>query len=88
MGNNKPECFGDIDSVFPMTENGYRESPENCIKNCSFKRECIVKALESDKGIDKKSEMLDDAYEAGNINFFARWAKKKSLENRKKKRKD
>ncbi|MDY0360583.1 MAG: hypothetical protein RBR08_03935 [Desulforegulaceae bacterium] len=84
MDNKKPKCFGDLDIVFPMSKEGYRKTPDNCI-NCSFKKECICLALDSEKGIEKKSEMIDASYESGNINFFARWAKKKSVENKKKK---
>jgi hypothetical protein len=29
--------------------------------------------------------MLDASYESGNINFFSRWARKKTIENKKQK---
>ena len=82
MTDNRPGCFGNIDEVFPMTEKGYRESPEKCIKSCDFKKECIVYALDSKKGIAKKDEMIDAAYEAGNINFFSRWSQKKTVHDK------
>lgn len=87
MENKKPECFGDLDIVFPMTEEGYRKTPDNCLKNCPFKKECICIALDSQKGIETKSEMIDASYESGNMNFFSRWARKKTIENLKKREK-
>ena len=86
MENKKPKCFGDLDIVFPMTDEGYRKTPENCIDNCAFKKECIRSALDSEKGIEKQEEMLDASYESGNTDFFSRWARKKSIENQKKKK--
>jgi len=87
MDNKKPKCFGDLDIVFPLTDEGYRKTPEKCIKSCAYKKECISFALDSEKGIEKKQEMLDASYESGNTSFFSRWAIKKNIENQKKKRK-
>ncbi|MDY0131145.1 MAG: hypothetical protein RBR53_00580 [Desulforegulaceae bacterium] len=87
MDDKTPGCFGDLDIVFPMTEEGYRKTPDNCLNNCSHKKECIISALESEKGIAKKQEMIDASYQSGNINFFSRWARKKTIENYKTKKK-
>lgn len=80
--NDKPQCFGDLNKVFPLNEEGIRQSPEDCIQKCSYKKECIIDALEKDSNRQREHEMVDAAYESGNINFFSRWAKKKSLSNR------
>ncbi|MCB9493963.1 MAG: hypothetical protein H6681_00805 [Desulfobacteraceae bacterium] len=87
MENKKPKCFGILDIVFPMTEEGFRKTPEDCIEKCSFKKECICAALESEKGVEKKKEMIDASYESGNISFLSRWARKKTIENQLKKNK-
>jgi len=79
MENKKPDCYGDLEKVFPLNEEGLRETPVECIEKCLLKKECILKAVESDKGLEKKNEMIDSAYESGNLGFFARWSRKKSL---------
>ncbi|PIE75316.1 MAG: hypothetical protein CSA18_00430 [Deltaproteobacteria bacterium] len=83
MTEKKPSCFGDIQKVFPLNTEGLRESPEECIKDCGFNKECILKAVEEDKELGRQNEILDAAYESGNIGFFARWAKKKTLYEKK-----
>jgi len=75
----KPDCFGNLEKVFPMSDDGIRKSPGYCIRNCKFNKECINMAVNSSAGKKTKEERIDAMYESGNINFFARWARKKSL---------
>lgn len=77
--NEHPNCFGDLDIVFPMNENGLRMSPETCLA-CEHKTICLRDALQnSQKGHDVKHEHVDRAYESGMIGFWERWSRKKSL---------
>lgn len=73
-----PECFGDLDTVFPMGDNGLRHSPLACMA-CVFKTECLRGAMAADSGIQVKEEMVNRAYESGMIGFIHRWSKKKLL---------
>ncbi|MCF8111764.1 MAG: hypothetical protein K9J85_09775 [Desulfobacteraceae bacterium] len=79
---NRPECFGVLELVFPMSENGLRETPEVCMA-CRHKVECLKTAIKQDDGLRVEDEKVDRAYQAGKITFFERWAKKKSIHLRK-----
>lgn len=87
MVEKKPHCFGCIEIVFPKREDGHRKSPDKCLNDCTLNKECIVKAIDSDKNFSRQNEMIDNAYESGNINFLSRWSKKKSFEKDKNKNK-
>ena len=80
-----PYCFGKLDNVFPLGEDGLRHSPESCMV-CFCKTECLRAAVTGEEGIQVKKEQVNRAYSSGNISFVERWARKKALENEKKKR--
>lgn len=81
--NKKPTCFGELDTVFPMGDDGLRVSPDTCILGCEYKTECLRSALEGNKGDSVENELLDRKYEAGKVGFLERWAKKKTLNMKK-----
>jgi hypothetical protein len=74
-----PDCFAVLDMVFPMGENGLRETPERCMP-CLYKVECLRSAMKKSDGFKVKEEMIDRAYSSGIIGFFERWSKKKDLQ--------
>jgi len=77
--NLYPDCFSDIDMVFPMTKNGLRMSPETCL-SCEHKTSCLREALHnSQAGVDIKHEHIDRAYRSRMIGFWDRWSRKKTL---------
>lgn len=76
--NQHPYCFGKLDNVFPLGEDGLRHSPESCFV-CIYKTECLRTALAGKEGIAVESEKVDRAYAAGVIGFFSRWSKRKQL---------
>ncbi len=78
-----PSCFGILNSVFPVSENGLRETPASCFK-CTYKTECLKTAMGGFEGIEVHEEILDRAYESGIIGFFGRWSKKKDMHRQKK----
>ncbi|MFW6081232.1 MAG: hypothetical protein ACOC7W_04895 [Desulfosalsimonas sp.] len=75
---NRPECFGVLELVFPMTENGLRQTPEVCME-CDQKTDCLKTAIKGGGGLRVEDEKVDRAYQAGNLSFLQRWAKKKSI---------
>jgi len=83
--NGKPECFGDLEQVFPMSEDGLRHSPEACLA-CDEKTQCLKTALAGNNRMVVEEEKLDRGYKSGRISFLERWAKKKALHNRRMKR--
>ena len=76
-----PSCFGILDRVFPIGEDGLRSSPEACLE-CIYKTECLRSAMAGSGGLTVHEELVDRAYESGMIGFLSRWSKKKDL-NRK-----
>jgi hypothetical protein len=81
--DNKPDCFGVIDVVFPMQDDGLRHSPESCME-CRYKTECLRTAIKNPKGLKVREELVDRAYDSGNIGFLKRWSKRKYLQTIKK----
>ncbi|MCK4389741.1 MAG: hypothetical protein KAV83_05850 [Desulfobacterales bacterium] len=75
---NPPECFGQLDTVFPVGEEGIRTSPPECMK-CPYARSCLQAALRSPEGLKLQEEKVDQAYEYGLIGKLERWSKKKLL---------
>jgi hypothetical protein len=74
----RPDCFSNLDRVFPMGSDGLRHTPESCLA-CPAKTDCLRAALAKKQGLKVHSEKLDMAYHSGMIGFFQRWVKKKEL---------
>ena len=76
-----PTCFGRLDTVFPLGNDGLRHTPETCMA-CELKTACLRAAIESRQGLTLDEEKIDRAYASGNMGFFERWAKRKSLKRK------
>ncbi len=74
----KPACFGNLEIVFPKSDDGLRHSPESCIP-CFHKTECLRNAMAGKDGLNVREENTDRDYAAGAIGFFERWSKKKAI---------
>lgn len=77
-----PDCFADLDIVFPMGDNGLRQTPAACWE-CRHKTECLRTGLRGQAGIKVHEEHIDRSYRSGMISFVERWSRKKSIEQRK-----
>ena len=77
----RPECFGQLDIVFPMGEDGLRHSPENCLE-CVDKTDCLRTGLKGKAGLKVHEEHVDRSYESGMIGFAQRWSQKKAINRR------
>lgn len=81
MAEKKPEypaCFGSLETVFPMGDDGLRNTPDSCMA-CDEKTECLRAAMERPSGIEVREEMVDRAYSSGRLGFFQRWSRRKSF---------
>lgn len=76
-----PECFARLDRVFPLGTDGLRHTPPECLA-CEEKTECLRTALSGGEGVAVHEERLSRAYEAGQVGFLERWARRKSLQKR------
>jgi len=79
--SKRPECFGQLDIVFPMGEDGLRHSPETCLK-CLEKTDCLRTGLKGKAGLDVHEEHVDRSYDSGMIGFAQRWSQKKAIKSR------
>ncbi|MFW6236907.1 MAG: hypothetical protein ACOC3F_00790 [Desulfosudaceae bacterium] len=79
--SHKP-CFGILDRVFPMQPDGLRETPAECLA-CPDKTACLAQAIHSKDGLQLTEEKVDRAYASGNMGFLERWARRKSIQQKK-----
>ena len=73
-----PPCYADLETVFPVGEEGLRQTPEACML-CVYKTECLRKAMSQKGGLTVRQEMVDRAYASGAVGFLERWSRKKAL---------
>jgi hypothetical protein len=73
-----PVCYGDLDKVFPLREDGFRVSPVECLQ-CMHKTRCLKLAIGEARGLSVREEMIDRAYRGGVIGFLQRWSQKKTI---------
>lgn len=79
-----PDCFGNLEKVFPMGERGLRETPDDCMYLCPHKTICLREAMAGIKGLNVKEEMVKRREKKGIAGFFERWSKKKNIHTLKK----
>jgi hypothetical protein len=84
--DNTPDCFGELEIVFPLGDDGLRHTPAPCFE-CPLKTECLRTGLEGRAGLNVHEEQVDRSYHAGAIGFVERWSRKKAIDRRKKNRK-
>jgi len=73
-----PECFGQLDTVFPVGEEGIRTSPPECMK-CPHAKACLQTAMRGPAGLRLQEEKVDQAYKYGLIGKLERWSRKKLI---------
>ena len=78
-----PECYGDLQIVFPLRSDGLRVTPISCLQ-CIHKTACLRQAMGRRSGLTVREEMLERAYRGGVVGFFQRWSQKKTLHRLKK----
>ena len=79
-----PKCFGELETVFPKTKDGLRNTPDACLE-CIHKTACLRSAMEGAGGVKVREEIVDRAYDSGMMGFIERWSKKKELKRKLKK---
>jgi len=78
MAEPEKDCFGILDRVFPMGEEGLREIVPDCF-DCSHKKACLQAALDTKEGLAFRDEVLDRAPAGGLAGRLKRWSDKKQL---------
>ena len=86
MTNPKKDCFGILDSVFPMGKEGLREIVPTCFE-CPERKACLQTALNTEQGFELRSEVLTRSSAGGFLGGLRRWSEKKELSRLRKERK-
>ena len=81
IDNKVPDCFGELETVFPKGKNGLRNTPETCLL-CGHKTECLRSAIDGVGGLKVREEFIDRAYTSGRMGFMERWSIKKDIKRR------
>jgi hypothetical protein len=76
--NKYPECFGRLNTVFPVDKDGIRTTPPECMQ-CPLVKSCIQTAMRGPEGLKLEEERVDRAYEYGLIGRLECWSKKKLI---------
>lgn len=74
----RPYCFAKLECVFPMGDDGLRQTPESCMV-CRCRTECLRTAVAGEEGLAVQEEALDRAYQAGMVGFLERWSRRKRI---------
>ena len=61
-----PYCFGKLENVFPLADDGLRHTPQSCMP-CLYKTECLRTAVSRGEGLVVHEEKVDRDYAAGAI---------------------
>ena len=76
------DCFGKLEIVFPLGDDGLRHTPAPCFE-CPHKTECLRTGLRGKAGLKVHEEHVDRSYDSGMISFVERWSRKKTIDRRK-----
>lgn len=79
------ECFGILEKVFPMSDKGLRQTPDDCFFHCPVKTKCLKMAMATKDGVKVEEEIIERGTKAGTMNFFERWSRKKQVHRKTKK---
>ncbi|MBW1729458.1 MAG: hypothetical protein JRH08_03595 [Deltaproteobacteria bacterium] len=83
----KKDCFGILDRVFPVGDQGLREVPPTCFQ-CPERTECLKAALATQEGVSFRMELLDRRSPRGFVERLKRWSERKALSRSMEQRKD
>ncbi len=86
----RPICYGQLDTVFPVTESGLREIPDAC-RDCGLDHDCLKLALRSPEGLRFLAERTGESSAGGAeessspvVGFLKRWSDRKLAGQKKK----
>lgn len=78
---DKKDCFGILEKVFPLKENGLREVPPDCFA-CPDRVQCLRTAISTDEGVEMQAERLERTPARGFRQRLVRWSERKELSRR------
>jgi hypothetical protein len=81
LERGEKECFGVLEKVFPMGEDGLREIDVKCF-DCPLKKECLQKALSTREGLEFRASLLERMPVVSIGDRIKRWSQRKELSRR------
>jgi hypothetical protein len=78
MTTRKKACFGILDNVFPVGEEGLREVVPACFQ-CTDRVECLRTALATKEGLEMRAQKLEQTAACSGLGWLRRWSRKKEL---------
>lgn len=81
MIRHQKDCFGILDKIFPMGDQGLREIVPACF-DCPDRMGCLKASLNTVEGLEFKNGIMDRLPARGLINRLKRWSDKKELSMR------
>ncbi|MEW5724035.1 MAG: hypothetical protein AB1896_13075 [Thermodesulfobacteriota bacterium] len=80
----RPDCFGRLDQVFPLGEEGLRQVRPSC-DGCGLVKDCLAAAARSPEGVEMRARRTEAAQRdqgRGLIGFLNRWSELKASRRR------
>ena len=74
----KKVCYGILDEVFPVGEEGLRVVPPDCFE-CPDRLPCLKTAINTREGFEMRSDNLRKFPSRGILDRLKRWSQKKEL---------
>lgn len=74
----RKECYGILERVFPVGEEGLRQVPEACFE-CTDRVSCLKEAIQTREGVEMRTRLLERAEEGGILSKIQRWSERKHL---------
>jgi hypothetical protein len=78
----RPDCYGRLEKVFPVGEEGLRQVPPGCLE-CQLRVDCMKKALGGLEGLEFQAERVEGSAEPGIIKRAKLWSLRKEIERKK-----
>ncbi len=78
MTKAQKACFGVLESVFPLGDEGIREVRAECF-DCPLKKECLQTALKTREGLNFRAELIARAPVRGIADRIRRWSEMKDI---------
>ncbi|MCB2192559.1 MAG: hypothetical protein KQI62_13395 [Deltaproteobacteria bacterium] len=80
-GSSRPECFGDLERVFPSADGGLREVAAGCW-DCTHRVDCLRVAASGQGRETLYEEKALRGDPEGVVGFMRRWSRRKSASRR------
>ncbi len=74
-----PQCYGQLEKVFPMSQEGMREVRDLCW-NCALRVDCLRQAMadpQQHRAVSEERAARDSAPVGGVAGFLQRWSRLK-----------